>query len=1167
MKLAKRCQRQFSYGDWEKGRAYERSHRVSTTVVSLDRYYAEVRGSRPQPYEVLLDWSAAREGVLAIDCSCPRFADAGKCKHVAATILTADTEGLGRQVPGYGPLRLEPLEENASAGEIGADIEDYLEIAQQVAQAANRTGMSVDEVRRLVATQGGTTRGARPQAKQKRRAPRDRAPDWQRRLAGIRVSQTNQLSARLNATDPAANSVQLWYVMSLSATREKGDPCISVYQRKIKKNGQLGKLTLAKIDRDHIESLADAQDRRLAGMLAGNEGRETYGYSYGNYRTYSQFSDVALRPALFDVVLPALCASGRFGWLESDGVNREQEVHTLTWDDGLPWRFQLEVCKSTDGQTWQFAGELRRGTEIVSVDRPLLLLAHGLVVFTDRIARLEFADDFAWVASLRTGPLSVPLKDEPQLVEQLATLPTPLSGLPAELTWQERKVAPVPCLKVVKPKEKWKWQLECHVSLQYGDHIAHANSPLVWFDRESRSVVRRDLDAEATALAQLQRVGVEDGQRYGYETEFLLAPTALNKAVLELSHAGWQVEAEGRTIRRPGAFHISVTSGVDWFDLTADCDFGGVKASLPQLLAAVEQGQQYVQLDDGTQGMLPDEWLKRFAPLAEMGQSEAGALRFVPTQAALLDALLAAQETDQVQVDRQFARLRERLRSFDGIQPRDQPKSFVGELRPYQCAGLGWLHFLDEFGFGGCLADDMGLGKTVQILAMLEERRQSRKSKRARKPRREGTLAASLVVVPRSLVFNWIEEARRFTPQLRVVNYTGLERRAAWDQLADCDLVVTTYGTLRRDIAKLRELEFDYAILDESQAIKNSGSQAAKACRLLRARRRLAITGTPVENHLGELWSLFEFLNPGMLGRHDKLNQLFAAGRTLRRTTGGSSDNGHSQPGNGPSEAVAMLARALRPFLLRRTKGQVLTELPPKTEQTLYCELEGNQRAKYDELREHYRRTLLARVSHVGVNKSKIHVLEALLRLRQAACHPGLLDKKLAKGSSAKLETLLEQLDEVLAEGHKALVFSQFTSLLAIVREHLDRRDIVYEYLDGRTVKRQARVERFQSDPDCRLFLISLKAGGQGLNLTAADYVFILDPWWNPAVEAQAVDRAHRIGQDRHVFAYRLIARDTVEEKILELQSHKRDLAEAIISADNSLLRNLTAEDLQLLLS
>ena len=362
------------------------------------------------------------------------------------------------------------------------------------------------------------------------------------------------------------------------------------------------------------------------------------------------------------------------------------------------------------------------------------------------------------------------------------------------------------------------------------------------------------------------------------------------------------------------------------------------------------------------------------------------------------------------------------------------------------------------------------------------------------------------------------------------------------------DLVITTYGTMQRDIVKLKDIRFDYAILDESQAIKNAHSQRAKACRLLKADHRLAMTGTPVENHLGELWSLLEFLNPGMLGTASVFQDI-------------------SKKVSGDDEGLSLLRRALGPFLLRRTKQQVLTELPQKTEQTLHCDLEGKQRKRYDELRTYYRAALSERIAKTGMAKAKIHVLEALLRLRQAAIHPGLIDKDAADESSAKLDVLMEQLREIIDEGHKALVFSQFTSFLAIVRNRLDQEKLVYEYLDGRTRQRQEHVERFQNDPDCPLFLISLKAGGQGLNLTAADYVFILDPWWNPAVEAQAIDRAHRIGQERHVFAYRLIARDTVEEKIVELQRTKRDLADAIISADGNVLSRLTSEDLELLLS
>jgi SNF2 family DNA or RNA helicase len=321
----------------------------------------------------------------------------------------------------------------------------------------------------------------------------------------------------------------------------------------------------------------------------------------------------------------------------------------------------------------------------------------------------------------------------------------------------------------------------------------------------------------------------------------------------------------------------------------------------------------------------------------------------------------------------------------------------------------------------------------------------------------------------------------------------------------------------------------------------------AKATRLLRARHRLALSGTPIENHLGELWSLFEFLDPGLLGSMRSFSRTFAA-----KTT--------------PPERRDALARALRPLILRRTKEQVAPELPERIEQTLYCELEGKQRKQYDELRDHYRNALLGRVRKGGIEKARMQILEALLRLRQAACDPALIDAD-TDASSAKMELLMEELREVLDSGHRALVFSQFTSFLDIVRGALDVENVQYLYLDGKTRDRQSLVEQFQSSAGPPLFLISLKAGGLGLNLTNADYIFLLDPWWNPAVEAQAIDRAHRIGRKKPVVAYRLIARDTVEEKILELQAKKRDLAESIISEDNSVLRKLEVEDLELLLA
>jgi SNF2 family DNA or RNA helicase len=353
---------------------------------------------------------------------------------------------------------------------------------------------------------------------------------------------------------------------------------------------------------------------------------------------------------------------------------------------------------------------------------------------------------------------------------------------------------------------------------------------------------------------------------------------------------------------------------------------------------------------------------------------------------------------------------------------------------------------------------------------------------------------------------------------------------------------------MRSDVVELAKVEFDYAILDEAQAIKNADSQSAKAARLLKSRHRLAMSGTPIENHLGELWSIFEFLNPGMLG----------TASVFKRSAGGSSGQ--------DEEARKLLAKALRPFILRRTKQQVVKDLPDKLESTLHCDLEPAQRQLYEDLKAHYRAALLRKDTE-EIKGSKIEVLEALLRLRQAACHPGLIDPAKADEPSAKLDMLMYQMQEVIDEGHKVLVFSQFTSFLAIVKKRLDAEKIPYEYLDGRTRNREERVERFQNDPKIPLFLISLKAGGLGLNLTAAEYVYLLDPWWNPAVEAQAIDRSHRIGQTKHVFAYRLIARDTVEQKILDLQQKKRDLADAILNADNRVIQALTRDDLEYLLS
>ncbi len=541
-----------------------------------------------------------------------------------------------------------------------------------------------------------------------------------------------------------------------------------------------------------------------------------------------------------------------------------------------------------------------------------------------------------------------------------------------------------------------------------------------------------------------------------------------------------------------------------------------------------------IPLLDGTVGLIPTEWLAKWKTIAASGLAAGNVTRFTRTQTSLLDALLAT--IPEVDTDAVFEHARTELRRFDRVAPANEPPGFHGTLREYQRDGLGWLHFLRQFQLGGCLADDMGLGKTVQVLALLEGRRAERAEN-----------GPSIVVVPRSLVRNWIHEAERFVPSLRVLDHSlpGREESLVLDAV---DLVVTTYGVLRREAAMLAAIEFDYAILDEAQAIKNANTASAKAARLLRARHRLAVTGTPIENRLEELWSIFEFLNPGMLGSHTGFGRLVKAAR---------STEGVGEPDANAEGASRLISRALRPVILRRTKQLVAQDLPERTEQTLEVELEPAQRKFYDAILQRYRASVLDRVDRLGVPRSRMHILEALLRLRQAACHPALVDPTRRTAPSAKLDALVPALAEVVSEGHKVLVFSQFTSFLSLVRESLDTAGIVYEYLDGKTRDRQARVDRFQGDASRAVFLISLKAGGQGLNLTAADYVYLLDPWWNPAVEAQAIDRTHRIGQTRRVIATRLVARGTIEEKILAMQASKRAVADAILSGDQGALAGI----------
>ncbi|MFH0945383.1 MAG: SNF2-related protein [Planctomycetota bacterium] len=955
--------------------------------------------------------------------------------------------------------------------------------------------------------------------------------DW-RRLLSLLGDDTAHRARGSGLLKPPAVEFRIVYHYCWDGRPGQRDPVLKLLYEKRLKTGQFGKTRPFRTD-EHLP--IDPEDRALIGLLRGASPPLLHGYSPGHHSDLSGREAFVLGPELLKALLPRLCDTGRLFVQSTDGKFgpyrwREAacDLHVRLFNDAAEEQLVLDgflLCEQQE--------EAVRSTALVLED--------GFVFFKNGIVGpLDHHGAFPWLAWFKNrGAIRAPIKEAASVVEEMLTSPAlpPLTLGQIEGVEIAPQVAPKPKLLIRSPRGSYGVRrLDCEVRFCYGSE----EYPLGLWGSGRRAqdgrFVLRDRHAEARLLDALRLAGcqVEDDPA---GAKIRLAPVRMEECVGRLLEAGWWVEADGRPQRQASNFSLSVKSGIDWFDVKGSVSFGDTRIELQDLLQNLKAGTKTVRLGDGSVGILPEDWLRRFNLLGSLGRGMKNSLRLKRSQGFLLDVLLA--EKVQVQADERFHEFREKLRGFQGIAPCSEGSGFSGELRGYQRIGLAWCRFLHDFGLGGCLADDMGLGKTVQFLAHLQ------------KLLEEGRLdGPALVVAPLSVVSNWVSEARRFTPGLRVVEYTGSDRARLNHELDGSHLVVTTYGLLRADILFFKKQRFSYAVLDEAQAIKNPRSQTAKAAYLLEADHRLALSGTPIENHLGELWSLFEFLNPGMLGRSRTFRALAGRGtEALDLATRGS------------------LARALAPFILRRAKGEVAKELPEREEQTLYCDFGEAQRELYEGLRQHYRRSLLKPGQDDSVDPNKMHVLEALLRLRQAACHPGLLDVTRVDEESAKLRVLLPRLAEIVDEGHKALVFSQFTSLLDIVERRLNEEQIVFERLDGSTRNRPARVERFQTDPACQVFLISLKAGGLGLNLTAAGYVFILDPWWNPAVEAQAIDRAHRIGQTRRVMAYRLIGRDSVEEKILELQSSKRDLADALICGDGSLLQKMTEEDLALLLS
>jgi superfamily II DNA or RNA helicase len=709
---------------------------------------------------------------------------------------------------------------------------------------------------------------------------------------------------------------------------------------------------------------------------------------------------------------------------------------------------------------------------------------------------------------------------------------------------------------VLKIENGWDNHINLVLYFNYGDYEFPYNSgskASVKLEQNGEEYifhkVKRALDWERHKVNKIIELGLVPGDGSAFilkgprDLLDIESPSALyaiyewlNANIDELERANIEVmQPEEQTPYYIGetSFDLEISENNDWFDVHAIVRFGEFEVPFFNLRKHILDGNREYKLPNGQIAIIPESWFTEYNGLFEFAENGQG-IRLKKHHFGMVKEI---EEGNLAKVSYQQV-----LQELVGDEVEDiaMPVHFKGELRPYQKEGYNWFSFLRSHHFGGCLADDMGLGKTIQTLALLQKVKEEETDHHS----------PTLIVMPTSLIYNWQNEAKKFTPKLKVFAHIGTNRLKHTKNFHKYDIILTTYGTIRLDVEFIKQFCFNYLILDESQVIKNPASKITKAVKELWCNNKLILSGTPVENSVVDLWSQMSFLNPGLLGGITYFKNNFAVPIERKKD----------------EDKVDKLQKIIRPFVLRRTKDQVASELPDKMEHVYYSTMSKDQEDLYEETKSLYRNQLLEEITTNGMGRSHISILQGLTKLRQIANHPKMVDSESAFGSG-KFDDVISMLQNVMEKGHKVLVFSQFTKHLALFREYLDQEDVHYSYLDGSTKNRGQVVDEFKSNEDIRLFLISIKAGGVGLNLTEADYVFILDPWWNPATEQQAIDRTHRIGQDKNVFIYKFITKNSVEEKILALQKRKSKLAKSLISTEDTFLKSLTEDDLKDILS
>ncbi len=907
----------------------------------------------------------------------------------------------------------------------------------------------------------------------------------------------------------------------------------------LRKDGQLGRRSRLKISEIGTENLLLNEKERF--VLSYVFAHENHGFGGMNMK-YLYTNHVAIRHALgADCGFLFNLLDDSYVFLEKDGHGA---VPIITSDNTARIIFKTKiidrdvVCKPY--LKWEKLTEEFTHKNFILTKNPIWILRETTLL------KIEGARDAGMLLPFVAPQFSlrIPKAEFPKFLQRVTHNSdfTQSLELDNNLAIHEIKTAPVPRLYLQESNAS----LQLVLKFSYENHEVTADRYQdVTFLTSAKNRRITKLIRNPQQELHFQRLLQNSGAATSDYTVFTVMESSavqwLHLQAPELIKQGFELLGEGelqefRVRRSTPRIHTEISSTIDWFDLRIQFDFDGIFVSLSALRKAVRAGNRFITLSDGSSAHIPEDLLRRFHQLFLLGEINDDAIRLSRYHVTLIDTL--AEIADENHGDKDYTHFINKLRDFQGIEQHPVPDTLKGKLRPYQYAGYNWLIFLKEHKFGGFLADDMGLGKTIQTIAILLRE----KSLNSPEP--------NLIVAPNSVVFNWSHELTKFAPSLRIFQQVGQNRPRSSESFNKYDIVLTTYGTLRRDVTFIKDFTYNYIILDESQNIKNPASQTAKATRILQCRHRLVLTGTPIENNTLELWSQMAFLNPGLLGSRRQFQENFAT--PIER--------------NGSDAAAELLQKLIYPFILRRTKNQVAKELPPKTESICYTNMTESQKKFYIYWRDYYRATILQEIDKKGLDKIRFTILEGLMKLRQIACHPMLVEPETER-DSGKFDALSEQLAEIVAEGHKVLVFSQFVKMLTIMRKKLEELGIRYSYLDGRTRDRGRKVAEFQNDPAVQVFLISLRAGGVGLNLTAADYVIHFDPWWNPAVEVQATDRAHRIGQDKHVFVYKYITEGTVEEKVLQLQQKKRQLVDQLISTDRAFFKQLSNTDIESLFS